>query len=147
MKKLKNAISILSIIGLSFPMFSQSQNSTQAHQDSVQVIVPSGKEYDRNKTFFSAGKDGFLINWSPDGIGEHYQVTDLEIKLAAVSPNGSEIAVYETDGGGINRLSVWNWNTLQKRFSKRFTDTITSLNYSANGTYIMCGTASVEPCS
>ena len=144
MKKLKNAFSILSIIGLSFPMFSQSQNSTQAHQDSVQVIVPSGKEYDRNKTFFSAGKDGFLINWSPDDIGEHYQVTDLEIKLAAVSPNGSEIAVYETDGGGINRLSVWNWNTLQKRFSKRFTDTITSLNYSANGTYIMCGTASVD---
>ncbi len=125
-------------------VFAQSQNSSQGHQDSVQTIVSSGGETDELKTFFSAGKDGFLINWSQDNIGEHYQVTDLEIKMAAVSPGGNEIAVYETDGGAVNRVSVWNWNTLQKKFSRRFVDTITSLNYSANGTFLMCGTASVD---
>lgn len=144
MKNIKKILSSFLLMSSPFFLGAQSQNSTQGHQDSVQVIVPCGDENDIYKTFFTAGKDGFLINWSSDNIGEHYQVSDLEIKMAAVSPNGNEIAVYETDGGAVNRLSVWNWNTLQKKFSRRFVDTITSLSFSANGTYLICGTASVD---
>lgn len=64
--------------------------------------------------------------------------------MAAVSPNGKEIAVYETDGGSINRVSVWNWDTLSRKFARRFSDSITSLSYSSKGTFIIAGTATVD---
>ena len=92
----------------------------------------------------SAGKDGFLVKWTDDNQGEHYQISDLEIKLAAVAPGGDEIAVYETDGGLVNRISVWNWNTLSRKFARRFSDSITSLSYSEKGTYLIVGTATVD---
>lgn len=94
--------------------------------------------------FFSAGSDGFLIKWSENGQGEHYQVTNLEIRLVAYSPSANEVAIYETDGGRVNRISVWDWKNLTRKYSRRFTDSITSLTYSANGTYLMIGTATVD---
>lgn len=132
--------------------FSQSQKSSQSHQSLVSNLVEIP---DSNKTssqrrnasgfnFFSAGADGFLINWSEDGIGEHYQVSDIEIRLVAISPDGNEVAVYETDGARENRVSVWDWKKLNKKFTKHFSDSITSLAYSAKGKYLLAGTATVD---
>ncbi len=145
MKKITSFIitvlfSILSIEQI----FSQSHISTQAHQEAISAIVPSSDENSIDKSYFSIGKDGFLVKWTSDDQGEHYQITELEIKLAAVSPSGKEIAVYETDGGTINRLSIWNWDTLTKKISRRFSDSITSLSYTEKGTYIIVGTATVD---
>ena len=64
--------------------------------------------------------------------------------MIAVSPNGNEIALYETDGGSINRITVWDWKTLSRKYLKKFSDSITSLTYSANGTYLIAGTATVD---
>ena len=126
-------------------IYSQSHISTQAHQEPVSMIVSSTVDGDSEHSFFSIGKDGFLVKWTSDNQGEHYQISDLEIKMAAVSPNGKEIAVYETDGGTINRISVWNWETLTRKFpAKNFSDSITSLSYSEKGTYIIVGTATVD---
>ena len=119
-------------------IFAQTQKSKQPHNGKVQAIV----EYGDN--FFTAGDDGFVIKWLPDGTGEHFQISDLEIKLIAVSPNGTDIAVYETDGFSIHRISEWNWKTLTRKSAKRFTDSIVSLEYSAKGTYLMAGTSSVD---
>ncbi|MCR5606559.1 MAG: hypothetical protein K6F69_07065 [Treponema sp.] len=123
--------------------FAQSHNSTQGHQESVTSFSSLSKGANANGSFFSAGDDGFLIKWTADGLGEHYQLTNLSIKLVAESPNGTDVAVYETDGAGIHTISVWNWTTLQKKFAKRFTDTITSLSYTAQGSYIIVGTTAV----
>lgn len=142
MKKI--SIFLIFIVIFTFNSFSQAHFSEQAHQEAVSTIIPATQPNSFESEYFSIGKDGFLIKWTSDNQGEHYQITDLEIKLAAVSPNGKEIAVYETDGGSTNRISVWNWDNLSRKFARRFSDSITSLSYSEKGTYIIAGTATVD---
>ncbi|MBQ3025598.1 MAG: hypothetical protein IJD23_09875 [Spirochaetaceae bacterium] len=137
--KIKSLLTIILLFLCSTMIFSQAQKSLQPHQGKIQSIVESA-----NNTFYTAGDDGFVVKWLPDGTGEHFQISDLEIKLIAVSPNGTDIAVYETDGFSIHRVSEWNWKTLTRKNAKRFTDSIVSLEYSAKGTYLMAGTSSVD---
>ena len=142
---MKKLLTLLSIFVLSISaVFSESHISTQSHQSQVTgvkaVPIKSGTDF----SYFSAGDDGFLIKWTDSNEGEHYQISDVGIKLLAVSPNGNDIAVYESDGGSVNRVSVWDWRTLNKKFSRKYSDSITSLNFSAKGTYLIVGTASVD---
>lgn len=125
-------------------LYAQSHISTQAHQEAVSAIAAVTNRTSLEKSYFSAGKDGFLVKWTDDNQGEHYQISDLEIRLIAVAPSGDEIAVYETDGGLVNRVSIWNWNTLSRKSARRFSDSITSLSYSENGTFLIVGTATVD---
>ena len=103
-------IALLSSLLLFTGAWAQSHMSTQSHQSSVTAAVAA-----LDGSFFSAGKDGFLIRWTPDGLGEHYQVTELDIPMIAIHPGGSDIAIYETDGFSVHRVSVWHWPSLQKR--------------------------------
>ena len=137
---------IFSLIACAFFIFSleaQSHISTQSHQAQVTQIAPVSAR-GTDGTYYSASDDGFVIKWTFDGQGEHYQFSDVAIKLIAVSPSGNEIALYETDGGSINRVTVWDWKTLSRKYLKKFSDSITSLAYSANGTYLIAGTATVD---
>jgi WD40 repeat protein len=113
--------------------------STQGHTGAVTSFAPT-----RGTDYFSAGNDGFVIRWNEQGVGERFQISDLKIKLIACHPNGDEIAVYETNGFTVHRISVWNWRTKTRRYAKRFTDTVTSLAYTQRGTYIAAGTTSVN---
>lgn len=142
MKRILTAVSAFILTVAVLP--AQSHISTQAHQEEVSTIIPASDSGEFEQSYFSVGKDGFLIKWSGDDQGEHYQITDLEIKMAVVSPNKKEIAVYETDGGTTNRVSVWNWDTLSRKYARRFSDSITSLSYSKKGTYLIVGTATVD---
>ena len=142
MKRIFTAVSALILTAA--VLTAQSHISTQAHQEEVSTIIPASDSGEFEQSYFSVGKDGFLIKWSSDDQGEHYQITDLEIKMAVVSPNKKEIAVYETDGGTTNRVSVWNWDTLSRKYARRFSDSITSLSYSKKGTYLIVGTATVD---
>lgn len=137
---------ILILIVTAFILFSanaESHISTQSHQAQVTAIAPASTR-DNDGTYYTASDDGFVIKWSFDNQGEHYQFSDVAIKLLAVSPNGNEIAIYETDGGSVNRVTVWDWKTLTRKYIKKFSDSITSLAYSANGTYLIAGTATVD---
>lgn len=129
---------------VAFSFWAQAHISTQSHQAQVTAVkslpVTSGNEL----TYFTAGDDGFLIKWSDNNEGEHYQISDVGIKLIAVSPNGNYVAVYESDGGSVNKVSVWDWRSLTTKFSRKYTDSITSLEFSAKGTYLIVGTASVD---
>jgi len=141
---LKNKFVVLftvSVFSFQLSVFAQSHISTQSHAGKVTNVAYLG---DSEGSIFSAGNDGFIIKWTEDGMGEHYQISDLPIKMIARSPNGSEIAVYETDGASLNRVSVWNWKNFTRKYAFRFNDSLTSLSYSAKGTYIICGTASVS---
>ncbi len=121
------------------PIYSNAHISTQSHQNDVSMIVATTDD-----SFFSAGKDGFIIKWTPDGLGEHYQLTELEIRLIAAHPNGKEISVYETDGYSIHRISVWDWETLTRKFVRNFSNSITALSYTAKGTLLSVGTTTVK---
>lgn len=121
----------------------QSHISTQSHQAQINKIIPAittGYE----GSYFSAGEDGFIVKWSDDNQGEHYQFSDVGIKLIALSPNGNDIAIYETDGGSVNKVSVWDWRNFNRKYQKKFTDSITSLSFSSKGTYLIIGTATVD---
>ena len=124
--------------------FADSHISTQSHQSQITSVraVPykSGSDF----SYFTAGDDGFLIKWNENNEGEHYQLSDVGIKMIAVSPNGNLIAVYESDGGTVNKVSVWDWRTLTRKKFWRYKDSITSLEFSAKGTYLIVGTASVD---
>lgn len=119
--------------------FSQNMISTQPHNGRATsgALAPDG-------SFYSVGEDGFVIKWNKENQGEHYQISDLEIKLIAASPNGTDIAIYETDGYSTNRISIWNWKTKRRLIVKRLTDTITTINFSEKGSWLMIGTNSVD---
>ena len=137
---------VLFLISVAFlqNLFAQSHNSTQSHQSIVNdiAIVNSLGEFD--SSYFTVGEDGFIIKWTNDNLGEHYQITDVGIKLIAVSPNGNDIAVYESDGGSVNRVSIWDWKTLTRKKQFKYKESITSLAFSAKGSYLIVGTATVD---
>lgn len=94
--------------------------------------------------FFSVGDDGMVVLWNNENTGEHYQCSKYPIKKIAVHPFKNEIALYETDGIAEHKVSVWDWTYKNVKWSKTYTNTVTSLSYSANGTYLMVGTASIK---
>lgn len=120
-------------------LFAQVHYTSQPHAGDITALAAV-----KNKSeVFSIGTDGFVIKWDTEN-GEHFQISDYPIQLIAENPKNNDIAVYETDGFSINRISVWDWKTQTKKFTKRLTDTVVSLSYSAKGTYIMIGTTSIN---
>lgn len=110
------------------------------HLGPVQVLARiSGTE-----NFFSGGKDGFLSCHKTEGPDETWQISDIPVRDIAVHPDGNLLAVYESDGFSIYRISVWDWNKKTRLYAKRFRDSILSLSWSARGTYLMIGNTSLE---
>lgn len=89
MKKLFSLISLLFLIGVN--VFAQSHISSQAHQAAISMISSGNIEDGFENIYFSAGKDGFLVKWTDDNNGEHYQITELEIKMISVSPMAKKL--------------------------------------------------------
>ena len=141
---MKKIVVLTVLAALFYSAFAQSHISTQAHQEQVTAIVPVKGSNSIDYSYFTASDDGFVIKWSEDGQGEHYQFSDVSIKLIACAPNGHDIAIYETDGGSVNKVSVWDWTTFTRKYQKKFSDSITSLAFSAKGTYLIIGTATVD---
>ena len=140
---MKKYIGLFAALLFVFNLSAQSHISTQSHQAQVTQVAPLSVR-GTDGSYYTASDDGFVIKWTFDGQGEHYQFSDVAIKLLAVSPSGDEIAIYETDGGSINRITVWDWKTLSRKYLKKFSDSITSLAYSSKGTYLIAGTATVD---
>ena len=138
--KTRYTIFFIAVFLSALPLASQSHISNQKHEGEVRAV----SAFRGGNAFFTAGDDGFLIKWTSDGQGEHYQISDMSVKLCALSPDGKTIAAYETDGGLVNRVSLWDFDTLQRKYARRFADAVTSLSFSAKGTYVIVGTASVE---
>ena len=97
------------------------------------------------RSFFAAGKDGFITRFSYRTMKpETWQISTMSIKRIAVHPQKTFIAVYETDGFSIHTISLWEWQTKKQLDAKRFTSSVVSLSWSAQGTYLFIGTASTE---
>ena len=124
--------------------FSQAYSSTEAHSTKVTQIVPFDTASTLSTSFFTAGNDGFVIKWDSDGFGEHYQISDMQISMIARNPVTNDIAVYETDGVSTHKITVIDWKTYAKKYSRKFKDPVTCLSYSENGTYLIIGTAAVN---
>lgn len=133
---MKKLVSVFCFIFIAYILFADVHVSTQPHFGQINDMEMT------SNSLFTVGQDGYVINWKHDGTGEHYQISDLEIKMIAKNPKNNNIAIYETDGYSINRISVWNWSTQKKVYAKRVPYTVSSLQYSEKGTYLMVGTTS-----
>ena len=120
--------------------FAQAIVSTQAHEGGVNCLLSCETDSLADESFYSAGSDGFLIKWGGDGMGEHYQVSELEVRQVAQNPVTDDIAVYETDGITNHRLSVFDTRTWARKYSKHFVNPITCVSFSAKGKYLLVGT-------
>ncbi|MEL3906838.1 MAG: WD40 repeat domain-containing protein [Treponema sp.] len=97
------------------------------------------------RSFFAAGKDGFITRYSYGRLRpETWQVSALPVKLIAVHPKKNYIAVYETDGFSVHKISLWDWQAKKQLYVKRFSNSVLSLAWSAQGSYLFIGTASAE---
>lgn len=114
-------------------------SSLRAHMGPVTALsaVP-GSPY-----FFTAGADGFLARRGLDGSYQSWQVSDLPIKMIAAHPDGKLVALYESDGFSVHRVSCWDWDTLTRRWAKRLRDPVTALAWSARGRMLMIGNTSL----
>jgi WD40 repeat protein len=132
-----------------------SQNPTNATgmqyagaQDAVarrhQGAITSLAQVPGTSSFFSAGKDGFLVLHTPDGKGDSWQVSDIPVVRIAVHPDGNLVAVYESDGFSVHRVSVWNWKDKTRLNAKRLRDAVLSVSWSARGTWLMVGNTSLD---
>lgn len=139
----KFLLTALLILSSFVSLAAQSHITQQSHQ-AIVTDIQAANDKKSPDSFFTAAEDGFLIRWNPDGTGEHYQITNLWIKYISCSPNGNDIAVYETDGAANNIVTVWDWKKLQKKFQKKYNDSITALSYSAKGNYLIVGTSSID---
>lgn len=116
------------------------ESLTRKHTDTVTTIAP----IPGTDNFFSSGKDGFVSYITSDGLQQIWQISEIPIKKLAVDSSGKRIAAYETDGFSIHRISVWDWEKRQRLYAKRFKDAVTSLSWSAKGSFLLVGNSSLE---
>lgn len=134
MKKFFIAFATL-LLGAS--LFSQPRFSSQGHKAMVVAAIPETNA--KADAFYTIGQDGFIIRWE-NGIGEHFQVSDKKIEIAAPAPSGKEIAFYERDENGYHSVKVWSCAAKKVIRSILLKAQVTSLAYSAKGTYIIATT-------
>ncbi len=94
--------------------------------------------------FFITGNDGFVSLCAPDGLLDRWQLSTLPIRIVSVHPDGNRVAIFESDGFSVNRVSVWDWKAKTRLFAKRFRDSVISLSWSAKGSWLIIGNTSVD---
>ena len=128
--------SLLTTILFATAVFGQPRFSSQGHKEKVTAIAFDSLS--KTPAFLTVGRDGFIIRWE-NGIGEHFQVSDKKIEFAAPSPNGKEIAFYES-GDSYYSVKIWDVASKKTKRSIMLKSPAASLTYSAKGTYIIVTT-------
>ncbi len=86
---------------------------------------------------FSAGEDGFINVWTTQAAMARYQVSPYALTGLALRPGHSQLAVIESDGLGLYRISAWDYATYKNIFSLRFKDPVSYIGYSAAGSFLI----------
>ena len=77
-------------------------------------------------------------------MGEHYQISEMTLRNIAQNPVTDEIAIYDTDGIRVHKVTLLNQTTYEKKYTKRFSDSVTCISFSAKGNYLIVGTTAVN---
>lgn len=146
-KKIKQTLlSLLTLSLFTIPTveaIAQARSSTQGHDGKVNTIVTAETTSNKDSSFYSTDGNGFIVKWSADGMGDHYQISNYKIELLAKNPNSGNIAIYETDGYSKYRVSVIDWRSFSRKYTKYFQTPVTAINFSEKGSYLLVGTADV----
>ncbi len=129
---------------ISLPICAQSHISSQKHDSPVSMAVALNNYKTKDNSILTVDQNGVVIKWDKNDFsgleGEHFQLTSFPAKLLARNPAGPEIAIYESDNLTNYHISIWDWQTLTKKISIRLNDEVTTMAFSAQGTYLICGT-------
>jgi WD40 repeat protein len=121
---------------LLFPFFavqSFAADITSGHRGKITALLNIGEN------IISTGEDGFIVIWNTGqrAAVERFQLTTDRIEALAIHPLRKEICITETDGIGSYRISAWNYTLKKKLFSVNSTESVTYINYSAGGSFII----------
>ena len=122
------------------PAAAQSRNSSSVspgnypggHRGAV-----TGLLVDAEGRILSAGEDGFLEIWNNRAAEVRFQLSPYSIKSMVLRPGKSEITIVESDGLSLYRISAWDYRTKKNLFTLRFRDSISYINYSASGSFLI----------
>lgn len=101
-------------------------------------------KYDQKRDLvFSAEKKGAVSIWdgSKETLRNHFQITSNVIDKILISPSDNNIAVLSHDAEKYY-LSIWNWISEKKVFTRIIEEQPLFLEYSATGRYIFYGNVS-----
>jgi hypothetical protein len=87
----------------------------------------------------TAGMDGFLGIWNIRTFSavDRFQASPYPIRSMILRPGKSQLALVESDGVGVYRISAWDYALKRNLFTLRFRDPITFINYSAAGNFLI----------
>ncbi|MDR2741146.1 MAG: WD40 repeat domain-containing protein [Treponema sp.] len=126
----------LLIAGAYMPAQSRSPYPPPAgkHTGAVNAVV-----YDGEDRILSAGADGFVGIWNirDNAAEERFQVSPYSLVSMALRPGETQVALIESDGLGLYRISAWDYSKKQSLFILRFRDPISYITYSAGGNFII----------
>ncbi|HUX13580.1 MAG TPA: WD40 repeat domain-containing protein [Spirochaetia bacterium] len=107
------------------------------HTASVNQMVRD----ERTGYVFTASNDGTVRIWD-DQSGDLQQViriSHLPVVSIAVNPASPELAAIVSDGGVFIQLSVWDWNTGTRLFTRPLPEVPLFVQYSPQGTFLLYG--------
>lgn len=133
----KRIFYILLILGLN--LYSMNYENKLPHLNTI-ISIYQNEELALTNSFISISKDGFIKKWNKDFVNIHFQISNKKINLCTFNPHKTEVAIYETDDNNRHEISVWDYTTLEKKYSSIYEESILSLEYSKNGTYLIIGT-------
>jgi hypothetical protein len=104
------------------------------HRGAVNALVYAGGD-----RVLSAGNDGFLGIWNiRDRRAEtRFQLSSYSLVSMVKRPEKTEIALIESDGLGLYRVSAWDYERRERLFTLRFRDPLSYITYSAGGNFLI----------
>jgi len=126
---------LLVLIAQTLPAFSQSPALTvRGHRGPVSAMSAD----ESGTRIMTAGEDGFVVEWnvSEGRAVDRFQLSPYGIVSLSLRPGSRDIAIAESDGLGLYRVSAWNMDRRERLFSLRFKDPVSYLAYSASGSFI-----------
>lgn len=144
---------IITLLTLGLPVLAAAQGAAgssnrasfglvSGHQGPVTTIAID----EEGGNAYTAGNDGFVVRWDlrSRSASERYQLSPYGLSAIALRPGSRELAVVETDGLGLYRVSAWDFSTKRKLFTLRFKDAVQNLAYSPRGGYLMVSRTAVD---
>lgn len=109
------------------------------HFESVTEIAVT----ENGNRMVSVGNDGTLRVWEPSSrdLVHKVQIGPLPIESVLLHPELTRAAVLESDGIAIHRLSIWDWSTGRKIFSRDLRDLPLYVSFSPAGSYVLYSNA------
>jgi WD40 repeat protein len=104
------------------------------HRGAVNTLL-----YDGENRILSAGEDGFLTIWDirQNMASSRFQLSPYGIRSMVLRPGKTQLTLIESDDLGLYRISVWDYAAKQKLFTLRFRDSVSYINYSGGGNFLI----------